>query len=50
VSFPCGIDDFWTAVVTLDRDGDGGSGDDENDKTVKMAEMVREAADDGNGR
>jgi hypothetical protein len=33
-----------------DRDGGGsGDGDDENDKTVKTAETVREAADDGNG-
>jgi hypothetical protein len=37
-------------VVEVDRDRDGGRrGDDENDKTVKMAETVREAADDGNG-
>jgi hypothetical protein len=35
-----------------DRDGgrNGGSGDDKNDKTVKMAETVREAADDRNRR
>jgi hypothetical protein len=35
----------------VDRDGGGGSGgDDENDKMVKTAEMVREVADDGNGQ
>jgi hypothetical protein len=36
-------------VAVVVGDGDGG-GDDENNKTVKMAEMVREAADDGNGQ
>jgi hypothetical protein len=29
--------------------GRGGGGDDENNKTVRTAETVREAADDGNG-
>jgi hypothetical protein len=47
---------IWTVAVAVYRDGDGdsgrdgGDGDDENDKTVKMAEMVREAADNENGR
>jgi hypothetical protein len=35
-------------VVVVDGGRDGGGGDDENDKTVKTAEMVKEAADDGN--
>jgi hypothetical protein len=43
MSFLCGIDN-------LDGGGDDGNGDNENDKTVKMAEMVREAVDNGNGR
>jgi hypothetical protein len=34
-----------------DGDGDrGSSSDDENDKTFKTAEIVREVADDGNRR
>jgi hypothetical protein len=43
-------------VVVVDGDGDGGGGrddgdgNDENDKAVKTAETVREAADNGNGR
>jgi tetrahydrodipicolinate N-succinyltransferase len=36
-----------TTAVAVDRDD--GDGNDENDKAVKTAEMVREAADGGNG-
>jgi hypothetical protein len=46
---------IWTVAVDGDGDGDGdgggdGDGDDENNKMVKTAETVREAADNGNGR
>jgi hypothetical protein len=36
---------IWMAAVAVDRDRDN-----ENDKTVKTAETVREVADNGNGR
>jgi hypothetical protein len=43
-----------TMAVAVDRDGGGGGddsdGNDKNNKVVKTAETVREAADNGNGR